>query len=197
MPGLRLLLAEAGDVTDKEWAQIAAYVDNWWPATDFDDVNAAAYYEVLKPYDAGEVEAAVRAQLEEGSPFAPSAAQLLVAVKDVRKPEKAPTLERVLRWVSYAASNGYDERTALHFLETKSEIGMEWVKQYGYREVSQEQVNDPDYGGAARYRLAKSLEAFAASYERQQRSERALEITTAHHEPRQVEGALKQIESGA
>jgi hypothetical protein len=182
-------------VTDKQWAKIAAYVDNWWPATDFDDVNAAAYYEVLQPFDAGEVEAAVRAQLEEGSPFAPSAAQLFVAVRDVRGPEEAPTLERVLRWVGYAASNGWNERTALHFIETKSEIGMEWVKQYGYRELGQEQVNDPEHGGAVRYRLAKSLEAFTVSYERQQRSERALEVTAARHEPRQVEGALKQIEA--
>lgn len=183
-------------MSEEQWAVLAGHVDLWWPATEFTEDHEKAYYEVLKDFDAEQVEVAIRDQLERGEDFAPSAARLLKALRPL---DHGLTFEQVMQWIETAANRiGADERRTLHWLWTKHEWAMAWVQQYGWDRLRMEPFNDPDTGGAVLWRLRKSWEAFVVDQEGNERRRRAIGTTerSGFSEPHQLRGENEQLEAG-
>lgn len=162
------------ELTPARWKLLAAMIDNLWPATDFTPEAEAAYFAVLAEFSAEDVQAAVKAQLEHGQPFAPSCAQILASVREVQT-TPLPSFDAVFGWCQVAAQRWSDnERIALHWLMTQSEIAAGWVAEYGWKRFCHEPVGG-DHGGAVLHRMEQSWKNYAERQGQIVRSEHARE----------------------
>lgn len=178
-------------MTEGEWSVIAALIENWWPATEFDEGNEAAYFDVLRGFESADVEAAVREQLEQNNAFAPSAAQLLGSVRAIQG-EVAPQWGDVWAWVVQAMERWpSNERTALHWLMTKHEWAAQWAEVYGWRRLVHEPIHGEN-GGAILARLEKDWTSWCKLHREHTRSERAIAAVGS----RRGNGQLERVKAG-
>lgn len=155
-------------MTSREWQLIAVVLENAWKG-EWDEARAAAYWVLLEPFDAADVERALHVLVRQGSPFIPAAAEIVAAIDGMARagvptwPEAFGRLRRLL------PRHARDHATGLRALEEVHPLLASFVAAYGWRRLALEPVDDPDRGGAVLRRLELAWEDHVA---RQQERER-------------------------
>lgn len=155
-------------MTSREWQLIAVVLENCWKG-EWDEARAAAYFVLLEPFEAAEVERALHVLVRNGSPFIPAVAEIVTAIEAAGRtgvptwPEAFRHLRRLLPRHARDQAAGLDACEAVHPLLAS------FVAAYGWRRLALEPVDDPDHGGAVLRRLELSWQEHV---ERSQERER-------------------------
>ena len=153
-------------MTFEQWVAIAGRIDEWWPATEFDEGHIKAYFPELERYDADEIMEAVRACLPDGSAFAPSLAQLTVKLE--RPKIDLPPWVKVFNRLRWAVGREVGEEAAIQSLFREHAAIAQFVLDYGYQRLRNEPFNDPQLAGVIEKRIKDSWEDFAERWRRDQ-----------------------------
>lgn len=155
-------------MTSREWQVIAVVLENCWKG-EWDEARAAAYYVLLEPFDATDVERALHVLVRNGSPFIPAVAEIVTTIEATGRahvptwPEALRQLRRLLPRHSRDLDAGLEALAAVHPLLAS------FVAEYGWRRLALEPIEDPDHGGAVLRRLELS---WREHVERRQERER-------------------------
>ena len=130
-------------LTWERWLRIAGLIDEWWPASEFDEGHIRAYFPELDRHSADEVEAAVRACLHDGSAFAASLAQLMVKLERpvIELPARVMLYNR-LRW---AVGRKVGENAAIQAPVREHAAIAQFVIEYGYDRLRAEPFTTPSW----------------------------------------------------
>ncbi|MDO8187232.1 hypothetical protein Q5424_09280 [Conexibacter sp. JD483] len=173
-------------MTSREWQLIAVVLENCWKG-EWDEARAAAYFVLLKPFAAADVERALHVLVRNGSPFIPAVAEIVTTIEEAERvgvptwPEAFRQLRRLLPRHSRDHEAGFAALAAVHPLLAS------FVAAYGWRRLAHEPVEDPDYGGAVLRRLERSWQEHV---ERQQ-TRASHELAFATVERRRLAGPRK------
>lgn len=139
-------------MTSREWQLIAVVLENCWKG-EWDDARAAAYFVLLEPFEAADVERALHVLVRNGSPFIPAVAEIVTAIEAAGRagvptwPEAFRQLRRLL------PRHARDQEAGLQALAAVHPLLASFVAAYGWRRLALEPVDDPDRGGAVLRRL--------------------------------------------
>jgi hypothetical protein len=176
----------------EEWQQIAAVIDNAWRGG-FDDHRSASYFALLRGYETVQVERALHVLVANGNPFVPAVAEIVQAIEAQEHvgvptwPEALAVVRRVLPRFSR------DHAAGLAKLAETHQIVASWVATYGWDRLSQEPIDDPDYGGAVLRRLEDSYREHVQRQQERQRHGLAIETV----ERQRIAGPRKPDFAGA
>lgn len=147
-------------MNEREWAELSAMLDAWWPATDFTPDMEALWLKELGTVDAPDVERAIRELLREGSAFAPSLAQVLKHVED-RQFETLGIAAVLEQWRKAASATLGDPIRALARLRARGEEETaDFAEFYGPRALLNEPVDDPAHGSLVRRQITDRYREF-------------------------------------
>ena len=153
-------------LTWEQWLRIAGLIDEWWPASEFDEGDIRACLPELDRHSADEVEAAVRACPHDGSTFAASLAQLMVKLERpvIELPARVMLYNR-LRW---AVGRKVGENAAIQAPVREHAAIAQFVIEYGYDRLRAEPVTDAQLAGVVEKRMKDAWEDFAVRWKRDQ-----------------------------
>ncbi|MDO8209273.1 hypothetical protein [Conexibacter sp. CPCC 206217] len=161
-------------MTSREWQLIAVVLENCWKG-EWDEARAAAYFVLLEPFDAADVERALHVLVRNGSPFIPAVAELVSAIEAGARaavptwPEAFHHLRRLL------PRHARDHDAGLRALEQVHPLLASFVAAYGWRRLALEPVEDPDHGGAVLRRIELTYADHVARQQERERHGIALE----------------------
>jgi hypothetical protein len=151
--------SEARTMTKREWAVISATtLGEWWDSPQSDE-QIAAWYEVLKPFEADAVMGAMRVLLRDSPRFAPRLGEVLRVLKPA-----PPAFDQAWTAILPVLRNGtvLDPDVAVaRIAELAGPVVAGWVASYGLRRLALEPTADPQFGGAVLKRLADSYSQMA------------------------------------
>lgn len=151
-----------------EWIVIAAVIENAWKG-DWDQARSGSYFSLLQSFEAEQVERALHILVRNGNPFIPAVAEIVEAI-EAQDRVGVPTWPEALAVVRRALPRySRDHRAGLAKIAEAHEMVASWVATYGWDRLSQEPIDDPDYGGAVLKRLEDS---YAEHVQRQQERQR-------------------------
>lgn len=158
----------------EEWQEIAAVIDNAWRGS-FDDHRAGSYFTLLRGFETVQVERALHVLVRNGNPFMPAVAEIVEAIESQDR-VGVPTWPEALAVVRRALPRySRDHRAGLAKLAETHEMVASWVATYGWDRLSQEPIDDPDYGGAVLKRLEDSYGEHVQRQQERQRHGLAIE----------------------
>lgn len=136
-----------------EWEMVEQYLDASWPGQEIGEEAFAIYRTELGAADYAAVMRAVRSAALAGNPaFRPSALAIVARLSD-----EPLEIDDALRLFRRALSRGRDE--GMEWLATESPAVALFVREVGWEQLRVERVDDPEYGGVVRARLATTLES--------------------------------------
>ncbi len=130
-------------MTNDEWESCALIIENCWRGS-LDDKASAAYYTMLKRFDADEVMFALHALVENGRPFLPAVPEIVAEIRSGQEPpvpawsEVWPRLRKAL-WKP-------TEAKAVAYVEELHPMVVAFLKAEGWQRLREAPLNDPDYG---------------------------------------------------
>lgn len=161
-------------MTVEEWNRIAFVMENAWRGG-FDDDRAGAYFSLLHPFDAAEVERALHVLVRNGNPFVPAVAEIITAIEAQAKssvptwPEALTAIRKLIPRYSSEREAGLAKFSEIHpFLAS-------FVSAYGWHRLAQEPIDDPDRGGAVLRRIELSYGEHVEKQEERMRQGLAIE----------------------
>jgi hypothetical protein len=155
-------------VTVEEWNRIAFVMENAWRGG-LDDDRAGAYFALLHPFDAVEVERALHVLVRNGNPFVPAVAEIITAIEAQAQssvptwPEALAAMRKLIPRYSSKREEGFAKFDEVH------PVLASFVATYGWHRLAQEPIDDPDRGGAVLRRIEQS---YAEHLEKQQERQR-------------------------
>lgn len=161
-------------MTRGEWEGIAALLDNAWRGG-MDEARSSAYFALLSHYPGSTVMAALKRLLATGSPFVPTASEIVQAV-NANEGSKLPEFDEAWRVIERAKKAHWDSESkgiALIAEQASPEVAG-WVSSYGWRRLLLEPVAHEDFGGAVLKRLREEFTERMATKESRDRLRLAL-----------------------
>lgn len=169
-------------MTIEEWAELEAFVaSNWQNARLMDREAVELRHAVVKDLDRDIVLAELVRAVQSGREWPPTPGQLYAAVAAASRPP-VPAPGTIIGLLCTAASTFGAEREldALRWLATESEHAARFAIEHGWRQFCREGLHDPEFGGAVRQRLERSIGSCTAGLEREHREGRVLPLVRDH-----------------
>lgn len=161
-------------MTIEEWNRISFVIENAFRGG-FDDDRAGAYFSLLLPFDAAEVERALHVLVRNGNPFVPAVAEIVSAIESGQRatvptwPEALAAIRKLIPRFSSKRDEGLAKFAEVHpFLAS-------FVATYGWYRLAQEPIDDPDRGGAVLRRIELSYGEHVQKQEERVRQGLAIE----------------------
>lgn len=157
-------------MTEQEWETISQHLEHCF-AGDFDDHKAEAYATFMGHLGFFDVMTAINELMHRGQRFVPSAGEILGVLDEASGP---PSFDRAWRALERAMSRyGLgDAAYAESALVNEHPAVVDWARSYGWRRLTHEPVNDPDYGGAVMHRLGRSYREHCSELRLRERADR-------------------------
>lgn len=169
-------------MTLDDWLKLEAFIAANWQNAKLADRNAAELrHRVVMDLD---YEAAINAlvsMVRAGREFPPNPGQLYAEVTAKARP-MAPAPGTVISLLKVAAGTyGRDrEADAVRWLAGQSPHAARFAVEHGWRQFCMEGIDDPEFGGAVRQRLERSVTGCVAGLEREYREGRVLPLVSDH-----------------
>jgi hypothetical protein len=173
-------------MTPEEWITVEQYLDASWPAQPMSDETIAAYQLELAAANHHDVLAAIRSAALAGNPaFRPSP----LAVVQQLAAGAGGSLDDALRAFRRALTLGREDGMRRLAVE-RPDVAL-FVREIGWEQLRMERVDDPEYGGAVRARLATTLAACARDAALDPDRARRLALSSAG--PRSIGGGMRDL----
>lgn len=152
-------------MTQDEWdGAVAPLLGNWWPG-EWTPMKSSAYRTAVGHFSMAQVTGALEQILRSGQKFRPSAGEVYVTVTGTVAPPASPEeawaliTEAVRRVGRASVATDFQEchQAAIDWLATQDRVVAAYATRKGLTgrpgTLGMEQVNDPQFGGAALHRL--------------------------------------------
>lgn len=175
-------------MTLEEWAQVEALVAATWPhAKRMDRDQVRLRHQIVSDLTREQAVDAVTRMAREGREFPPQPPQIAAHVVE-RARQAAPAVGTVMATLlqaasqfgagTYVADRRQHEAQVLRWLAERSPHAARFAAEFGWAQFCREGLSDPEYGGAVRQRLERSIQGTISGLEREIREDRLLPLVS-------------------